>query len=205
MRVPGTENLVYFAYPKSASEWMRHALKLLGTGITDKYSQFIWDECDIDYYHVQPKRWISHYGDTFEYFTVVRNTYARLVSCWRFGIEKNMPYAKGYTRFDLFIRHIHRLWSQQGWSHPHLKMKWMYLPIDIYFEGVIDKVRLFEMSNLEEVVGWLANKGVNTELPAGRIINGSCHRNYEQYYTKDMADLVYNMYKWEIDTFHYKI
>lgn len=190
-------SLIYFAFPKCASEWMRKELRLQWRNIYDAND---WAKCDIAYCHVQPSRFLQEKCvnvDGVIMFTIVRNTYDRLASAWRYGVAQKHSYALGRT-FKEFIT----------WIYEHrddltmLPFCWMYLPMDVYFgRELLDKIRVFQMDKLDELTAFLkGNYGISVNT--GNIVNKTLY-DVDIVYDSEMMHMVYAVYSYEIDKFGY--
>lgn len=188
-------NMIYFAFPKCGTKWLQQELRQRGN---NRYSP-LWDDCDIGFYHVEPMRFIRTYQiDTSKHvlFTIVRNTYARLVSSWAYGQKVGNSYAK-YDTFDRFVEYLYanknRLRS--------LPFCWMFLPVDMYFQGVLDQVMFFQLENLDELIQYVHEHAKKTLT--NRVVNANAHKPYQTYYTPKSKLMVDEMYAYEIERFNY--
>ena len=214
MIVSGT-NISYFAFPKCASELVRAQLKLKPN---NKFIYNDWMACDINYCHANPKKYVTYLEnqeDTPEYiyFTVVRNTFERLVSAWSYLRKCAITVAyhpilkwrstvqnqifKDMT-FDEFIKRIY----ENRNNFDVLPMCWMYMPFDKYFDGVHEKVKVFQISELDKLADFL--QAHNIPFDYSKKINTTVHEHYSKYFTPELIDMVKEVYKWEIDKFEYK-
>lgn len=197
MIVPNHENLVYFAFAKSASEWMRRELKLKKHLFAHK-DYYNWETCSLDYCHCRPQRYITskNIGDKHTLFTIIRNPYPRLVSCWAYGKKREQLY--GYETFTEFITKIY----ENKNNLTVLPTCWMYLPFEQYFENVLDKLKVFKLENIDECINYL-DETHNIQVK-NYICNQSEHEHYSTYYTPDLINKVQEVYAWEIEHFNYK-
>jgi hypothetical protein len=78
----------------------------------------------------------------------------------------------------------------------------MILPFEQYFDGIVEKVKVFKMEYLQECIDYLekdfAIKVTNYKC------NTSHHDLYTQYYNADTQKKVEEIYAWELQNFHYK-
>lgn len=194
MFVPNT-NMIYFAFPKCASKWMQQELRLRPN---NKYKPMLWDGCDMKYYHVRPLRYIQYHNvdrSKFTMFTIVRNTYDRLVSAWAYGVATN-TYAKGMT-FAEFIEYLY-VHRNNLLTLPYC---WMFLPVEVYFDGVLQDIQFFHMENLADCAAYFRDK-YKMRL-RDRVVNATKHQPYETYYTPKLVNMVKEIYGYEIERFGY--
>lgn len=188
--------LVYFAFPKCASEWMRKELGLK-KHLNRHLDYYNWNTCGINYGHCKPYRYLQHNNidDTYTLLTLVRNPFDRLVSCWAYGQKRQRIYSdKSFAEF------IDDIYTHRS-SLNELPCSWMYMPFEQYFEGVIDKVIVFKTENITECISFLKDRfGIEVNNYA---YNTSEHDHYSTYYTDDMRRKVEEVYAWEIQRFGY--
>lgn len=190
--------LIYFAFPKCGTKWLQQELKQRGN---NRYSP-LWDNCDIGFFHIEPVRFLRHYNvcdvSSYTMFTIVRNTYARLVSSWEYGRRVNNSYAKHKT-FEDFIAYLYankdRLRS--------LPFCWMFLPVHIYFQGVLDRVQFFQLESLDDFITFMEKEG--GRKIRNYVVNANKHNPYESYYTPKIKAMVDEMYHYEIEKFSYTL
>lgn len=186
-----TYPLIYFAFPKCATEWLRRELRLRPN---NKFSPNGWEYCHINYTHVKPKTWLDHHQpDTskFRMFTIVRNTYARLVSAWAYGKKLRLPYAKDKT----FAEFIQMIYDKRD-HFLNLPYCWMYMPFDMYFEGVIDNVNVFHVEDLPSFIDFFQSHF--QKRLKNYVVNKTAHDPIDSYYTPDLVEKVNEVYKYEI-------
>lgn len=197
MLVKGRTDLVYFAFPKCASEWMRKELDLWWRNI---YNVDDWAKCDIDYCHIQPSRFLREKDVNLEnavIFTIVRNTYDRLASAWRYGVAEKHAYAAEKT-FKQFIGDIYA--NRDDLTK--MQHCWMFLPLDVYFgKDLIEKVRVFHIDKLEELECFLKD-GYGLVVNKDNIVNKTGHQAATMY-DQEMVDMVNQVFKYEIERFGY--
>lgn len=190
-----SDKLVYFAYPKCASEWARKQLNLTWN---NKYIARNWERCDIDYCHVKPLIFIKHHHidlESVQLVTIVRNTYERLVSCWAFGRKLKFIHDSSFSNF------INRIYAHRASLH-RMQLYWMFMPVAQYFEGVLDKVRFFQMHDLCAFIDFMKKEhGVIIEDTTKT--NTTDHEHYSTYYTPELKKKVDEMYAYEIERFGY--
>jgi hypothetical protein len=198
MLVKGRRDLVYFAFPKCASEWMRKELGLWWRNIYDKND---WSKCDIDYCHIQPSRFLHekriHVNRRIVMFTIIRNTYDRLVSAWRYGIAEKHEYAASRT-FREFIEWIYENRDRLT----ELQCCWMYLPMDVYFGGdILGRMRVFQMDDLGALAVFLKD-GYGISVNVDNVVNKS-KKDADAVYDVEMLAMVREVYSYEIERFGY--
>lgn len=194
--------IVYFAFPKCASEWVRDQLKL--TWNIKVTSRCRWDDCDIGNCHVRPERFATHHNldvDNTLFFTVVRNTFDRLVSAYNYISTWRMPFYKGKT-FEQFVDMIYVNRSRLS----TLQWAWMFLPVETYFGGLLPYVRFFQMDRLCDVAEFMRPHGVvmdpATKVNVSRVASS---KPYSAYYTPKVEAKVREVYAWEIERFGYEM
>lgn len=104
----GEVRVVYFAFPKCASEWMRH---VYGIPWIHAYHPNDWQRCHPQYCHLPPARLLRSLSLPTctghpPMISIVRNTYARLASAWRFGVAHGFGYALAFDSFERFVEAI---------------------------------------------------------------------------------------------------
>ena len=205
-------NLVYFGFPKCGSTWLRWALRVRWSAAFDPFD---WEACLPGFCHGKPARFVQHFGvdlDVVKAFTVVRNPFARLVSCWKWTTTDGSPVNRmcgqemapdGRTSmgrnltFEEFIR---RMYEHRA-NLAALPMCWMFLPVDQYFEGVdLDKIRVFKLEQSHELVAWLRSQGLRIQNKAMCV---SKHAHYSTYYTPELRAMVEEVYAFELERFGY--
>jgi hypothetical protein len=102
-----------------------------------------------------------------------------------------------YKTFEEFIYTIY----ENRDNLEKLPMCWMFMPFEKYFEGVLDRLMIFQMTELEKVENLLSRYGVS--LDTSKKVNTSKHDHYSTYYTSEMERMIYEVYKYEIDRFGY--
>ena len=185
--------LVYFAFPKCASEWMRYQLNLQWNNIHGDG----WDDCDIQYCHVRPSRFVQYHALTggVTLVSIVRNTYDRLHSSYAYARHMGMSYAKG--SFKEFVQII---FDHRG-DLLSLPFAWMYLPVDLYFEGVLDRTHFFQLEQLDSVAQFLGEHGIAVDLHRVNVTPN--RREYRLDYDEEMIRQVQEVYAYELQRFGY--
>lgn len=76
------------------------------------------------------------------------------------------------------------------------------MPVAQYFEGVLDKVRFFQMHDLGAFIDFMKKEhGVIIEDTTKT--NTTDHEHYSTYYTPELKKKVDEMYAYEIERFGY--
>lgn len=198
MWVPNCPPLIYFAFPKCASEWMRRELRLRPN---NKFSPNGWHYCHIGYAHVQPRRWLAeHQIDPSQarMFTIVRNTYARLVSAYAYGRKVGLPYAKdkSFSEFiDMIYEHRH--------CFTDLPYSWMYMPFETYFEGVQDQVEVYFVEDLSLLIDFFHTQ-YGKKLK-NYVVNRTPHDPVASFYDETTLPKVQEVYAYELHRFHFQM
>lgn len=205
-------NLVYFGFPKCGSSWLRWALNLRWG---EAFDPFDWEASLPSFCHCKPARFVQHFNldlNTAEAFTVIRNPFARLVSCWKWAACDALPAnrmcgqemgrdGRTSTGRDLsFEEFVRRIYEHRA-NLAALPLCWMFLPLEAYFEGVdLDKVRVFRLENPAELVHWLRCRGVRVR---NKVVNATRHDHYSTYYTPELRAMVEEVYAFELERFGY--
>ncbi len=187
-------NLVYFGFPKCASHWVQYELDIRGNNIFSE----MWDDCDIDYCHVKPSKYIQEKNIDIHntlLISIIRNPFDRLVSSWIFG-QKNF-YSCNKT-FEEFIYYI----NDNKNNLENIPFCWMFLPLEIYFGKYINNIKFFKIEELHEFINFIKNK-YNIEIKNYKV-NETNHLHYSKYYNDNLIDIVKEIYNYEITRFNYK-
>lgn len=203
------KNLVYFGFPKCGSSWMRWALGIRWGAAFDPHD---WDACPPVFVHGKPSKFVERHdlrerlqNGTVTAFTIVRNPFARLVSCWAWATTNESAVnrlaaqdADGRTlSFEEFVRRIH--------AHRDdlqaLPLCWMYMPFERYFEGVdVDNLMVLHLENPGGVVAFLRSKGIRVR---NKVVAPTKHAHYSTYYTPELRALAEEVYAHELERFGY--
>lgn len=194
----GDHKLVYFAFPKCGSEFIRYSLNLNWVLDCDPLD---WESGAIEYCHIRPQRFVEAYNldwNVYKLFTIVRNPFERLVSCWHFfNLNIGPLLTDRFDTFDNFIREIYNYKHDMS----SLPCHWFYMPLERYFDGVLNNVTFFKLENINQCIDWLRkNYSIDIE---NKKVNTSTHDHYSTYYSPYMVELVKDMYKYEIEKFDY--
>lgn len=196
MEVPNT-SLVYFGFPKCGSELMRKELNLK---YDNKFSPKDWNACSLKYCHVKPSIHISKLGNINQiYFTIVRNTYERLVSSWNFLKHKAPHRVYDKLSFEQFIGLIY----ENKNSFHLMTLCWMFMPFEMYFDKVENNLTIFQLDDLHSVNEFLTSHGANP-INTNKRINELSHDHYSTYYNDDLLKKVREVYAYEIEKFGYE-
>lgn len=183
----------YLQMPKVASTSLTKTIRKIPDGL------FVSDvEGETRYYYRLPEDF-----DGFK-FTFVRNPFARTVSCYRNKIEgKDIPKLRYYKviglekdyGFEAYVKAIARIPDE--WAERHFATQYF----QAYEDGkcIVDYVGRFE--NLHEEYEEIRKKYGLEELEHK---NASSAYDYRDYYTEELAELVYNRYKIDFETFGYE-
>ncbi len=151
--------------------------------------------------HPEYKKYIKD----FFTFTFVRNPWDRIVSCYEFCfIKSNSAVYKDITKyenFESFLLNInlnHILNSQRFEPQMNWIRKSNGIVYDINYYGFFEKIE----EDFKEIC-----KKLHIKKPHLDVLNKNNkrkHKDYREYYTNDkLVDIVYTMYKEEIDFFNY--
>lgn len=183
----------YLQMPKVASTSLIKTIRKIPDGL------FVSDvEGETRYYY--------HLPDDFKgfKFTFVRNPFARIVSCYRNKIEDNPVHGLRYYKiigfendygFESFVRNIVRIPDE--WAERHFASQYF----QAYDKGklLVDYVGHFE--TLYDDYEKIKNRYGLGELEHR---NASSSYDYRDYYTVELAELVYQRYKIDFTTFDYE-
>jgi hypothetical protein len=165
-------------------------------------------DIDLDDYAVkyQPEDWARYFK-----FTIVRNPWARLVSCYQDKIIRLKPTASNLRS----AKHGNNLRWQLNLQKPSFKefleivTKAENIQADDHWDTYHNRV-VFEdvdfigrLENIQEDFNTICDKlGIpQLELPHR---NKSKHKHYSEYYDDESIELVAKAYKKDIDLFGYK-
>lgn len=134
-------------------------------------------------------------------FTIVRNPYSRHVSL--FAYYKKFGDLHQNTSFETFTKLLADnaideigLYNVNGMSQSQPQVRWL---TDQNGEIYLDYLGRFE--TIEESFKIITKElGIETELPN---INATKHKPYQEYYTPETTEIVYNYYKEDFQTLGY--
>lgn len=148
----------------------------------------------------EPKNLINYFK-----FTIVRNPWDRLVSAYFFlkngGFgEKDRTWfkqeLKEFSNFESFVKN----WVNRDniWKWHHFRPQYHYM-LEKRGKANLDFVAFLE--NIDEDFVYIANRiGKNCVLPNS---NKSRHNSYMEYYNKELADIVAEVYAEDIEMLGY--
>jgi len=182
--------VIYACTPKCASTSMKNLIKdsyglPQPTSALPIYENEYWDACGVLYTRQENEE------SEFFTFTVVRNPFDRLVSCWadrakRSGQPAYRPY-KNYN-FNEFARLV--MCGRFRMDRHTVPMTWIHTVSD---KPLLHRVLRFE--RLEEDLAELESFLGTTFVPLPRK-NCTKHADYRQYYDDDLRTRV-SRYYWE--------
>ncbi|MDP8218155.1 MAG: sulfotransferase family 2 domain-containing protein [Candidatus Theseobacter exili] len=143
---------------------------------------------------------IKSYDDYFK-FAFVRNPWERLVSCWQKKVVlNNRMQFNGSTRekmkvFENFIDYVSTIDIEQ--CNRHFRSQSSL--IDLNNIDYLGRMETFDedFNNILKVLGLEGKEVVAKNVRPGR-------KGYKEYYSKDTAKKVYNIYRKDIQVFGYK-
>lgn len=133
----------------------------------------------------------------FTKFSIVRNPYDRLVSEYYFR-EKSVKLHKNFEDFAKNVLKLNRFtrnWLYDG----HLETQSSYLINEENNFNSIDKI--FKFEKLNECAAFLT--GVTGDKNMPHLRKTSNRKPYEEYYTQELKEIVYNFYKEDFINFNY--
>jgi hypothetical protein len=202
------------AFPKCGSDLMRTVLNLkYDKDWNNGFYADNWAKASPKYCHTKPDLFMSRLRRTMpprDYnnlvpFTVVRNTYQRLVSSWAylqgFHIRNSIVFPE--MTFGEFIELIFANRSNLS----KLKMSWMFLPFELYFGELTERIAVLQLLDTSSIQKFLETNNINLgEHDLSIATNKSDHRSYETYYTDpDILKKVNEIYKYEIERFGFTL
>lgn len=139
-------------------------------------------------------------------FCFVRNPWDRMVSEFKFGIKESPEGIKLFEltdSFETFLESIKenlpRIQNNRPshWLTNHYQTQWSFIKSE---EIKMDFIGRFE--NFDEDLKYLGKKfNIEKDIP---FLNKTEHGDYKSYYTEKSIDLVKEIYKDDIENFHYK-
>lgn len=147
---------------------------------------------------------ITENKDAFK-FSVVRNPFDRLVSCYKNKIleEEYLPIQEGFGKifykgmpFEEFVIKVCKI--PDIFSDRHFRSQYSYL----YYKDklIVDYLGKFE--NLEEDLSYIIDKYKLEAVP--HINKSSIKSDYRDYYTPELVRMVYKRYEDDIIKFNYQ-
>ena len=134
------------------------------------------------------KKIIPHIFEEYTKFAVVRNPYDRIVSEYLYTKHKY------HMTFDNFIKYVFNLPKFERHvefdSHMNTQSSFVYESNKL----LVDKI--FKFENVNDVFNWL-------QLPEIHINSTNRTTPWQEYYTPELMQLVYNFYKQDFDNFNY--
>jgi hypothetical protein len=199
MLVPGArEPLVYFAYPKCGSEFMRAKLHLFWDNNFDPYN---WDVCSMFYCHCRPQRFLRLHGPgPCTMFSVVRNPFERVVSLWAYGSRHKLPFAQDRS-FSRFVEHIYDCRNADIGATP---MAWMHMSAHQYFGDLMNEVHIFKLENLQACLDWLTEQHGLAVRNDGKINQTPLDQHYSLYYDEKSRWMVARLFQDDLQRFGYR-
>ena len=202
MIINNNKKFIYMSIPKVASTTLHRFFNK-----SVEHSHVRWDAIE-----VKSENKEIDYNKFFS-FTVVRNPWQRLYSCWKdkcFIDDKyleNAPFFKKhkYVSFDRFVSVVGEQIKENHWCDPHIRP--MNKLLSGYKENLeienIDYVGKIETLNCDiECV--LKNLKVQCEFPNMVLNKGrGVSSNYADVYTKDIIERVGSIYEADIVKFGY--
>jgi hypothetical protein len=181
--------IAFYHNPKTGGTSIKGYLKKYGQNI-DLEDVEVWDD------HEMPLQIINFCNthldrrDIKNYFSwsIVRNPYDRLVSLYHARKQDETPCNTYEQNFE-------------SWCHIYFQKYEPEMP-QYYFYLYVDKVFKFEnFDNIKEFI----DKKYNIKTHAGiKKRNASNHKPWQEYYSKELCDLVYNYFIADFKFLDYK-
>ena len=134
------------------------------------------------------KKIIPHIFEEYTKFTIVRNPYDKLVSEYLYTnhkchmtFENFIKYAFNLSKFERHVEFDSHLNTQSSFVYESNKL-------------LVDKV--FKFENINDVFSWL-------QLSVVHFNSTNRVTPWQEYYTPELMQLVYNFYKQDFDNFNY--
>lgn len=189
-------NLKFIMIPKSCTRSVLHHIGDL------------FDSCDVAKpYHPDPN---------IHTFSVVRNPWARLVSCWRDKVMTkpqagNLDGLTHYTNFNEFVKAVYeKIDVDLPFSEHIIEPEHMNLMCDRHLKS--QNTLVPEDSNIQiikqeqfdtDFIQMLDKLDIQTDVDISKKLNSTDHKHYTEYYTTETRDLVQQLYKNDIERFRY--
>lgn len=128
----------------------------------------------------------------------VRNPYDKLISAYSFTRKHELwrIYTPTEPTFKEFAENYCKRKEDNNFSHAHSQTRW------ITFEGKIRADVILRFEHLEEDFSKLnQDYGTDYKLPH---LNKTEHKNFKEYYDKELSNLVFKSYKEDFENFGYQ-
>lgn len=157
-----------------------------------------------------------HPDPTMHTFSVVRNPWARLVSCWKDKVmtnprPRNLDSLRHYTDFNEFVRVVHeKIDVDLPFSQHLMKPEHMDVMCDRHLKS--QNTLVPEDSNIQiikqerfdtDFIQMLDKLDIQTDVDISERLNNTNHKHYTEYYTTETRDLVQQLYEDDIARFGY--
>lgn len=127
-----------------------------------------------------------------------RNPYDRLISAYSFTRKYELwrIYQDKEPTFEEFVHEYCKRKEDNNFSHAHSQTMW------ITFKGKIRADVILRFEHLEEDFSKLnQDYGTDYKLPHLNITN---HRNFKEYYDRELSSLVFKSYREDFENFDYQ-
>lgn len=200
MPVCNQHKIIFIHVPKTAGTTIEDALNLFQVNnLYDKHGklhnqsvtrQHLYGSEILEQCKINPK--------DYYIFSVVRNPYDRLVSAFHFiQNQRNLyiPEKIKQMSFDNFIRCGFKMdkFERRYIFDGHLELQTNYLDID--------NINIFKFENLQECFDMLSARFNIDNFK--HCLKCTVRKPWEEYYTPELKELVYNFYKEDFDRFKY--
>ena len=189
---------VFFCIPKVANSSIKAALlKAMGFEVS----------ADVLHRHpalnVQRTRYIANNCKNYAMFTIVRNTWDRLVSCYEQKICTERVVTQGFTNQGFYRGMPFAEFIKQVCKYPYVNVHFFPQLDAISYHGQVLPNFIGHFDHLAE--DWAEIKR-QCELPLDDLphYNQSERGHYKEYYTREIFTKVHQTYRPEIDYFEFK-
>ena len=151
--------------------------------------------------------------DNTQFFTVVRNPFARQLSHYKYHLEMHREIVKHNQQEKINdpepVRILEEL--EKGFEHWFLEEKefvrpnprWWNYKWTNQWQWINEKTHVMKYETLDRDIQWLYEKtGINNPLPFENV-SGSYKLNYREWYSKKLKNIVETKHKNDLEKFNY--
>jgi len=221
MPIYDKHKIIFVHIPKTAGTTINSAL-----GIESLFSKYkSLDDYDIAILYGNthtyeldhlPARNIKRITDCYTWdhyfkFAVVRNPYDRMVSQYFYAIETEdyrMIGKEYFSSFEIFVNRLYELYKMDKFKSFIHKEKSHYIPQYKYIYDrngnmLVNYVAYFDNfeEEIENILSFLSKKKLLTKFKHKKM--SSTHSHYYEYYTPELEDKIYEIYKKDFKLFDF--